>query len=368
MTGRLVQFRQRRFSTQEGTRAAARVLSTPLGERLTKRAELRLEEPETLLALCERIRDLAETSPLRSREEAEFLFHFVSANDRPIGIFDEHNYFLGESAFLAGIACRMLAKREDAVRWFDRAESNFRLTINAVADWSRVGYHRMAMCLEERRFKDFFDQLPALVDSFRKLGMADEAVKCRILEGLAQMETGDVDAAAEAFGDALREAQALSNEKLIASCYVNLVHTHGMLGNVEDALACSREAVPILLRQNNRVALAQVQLGIGSLFRERKQPGNAIRAYRAAMAEFEAIGMEADVAATRLMIADILLDVEQEPPAIREILKALPVLDEYRMVPEGMAALSLLRESVRQRRVNRQALRELHGYFEDLKS
>jgi hypothetical protein len=39
-----------------------------------------------------------------------------------------------------------------------------------------------------------------------------------------------------------------------------------------------------------------------------------------------------------------------------------------KMVPEGMAALSLLRESVRHQSVNRQALRDLHGYFEDLKS
>ena len=53
---------------------------------------------------------------------------------------------------------------------------------------------------------------------------------------------------------------------------------------------------------------------------------------------------------------------------MKEILSALPVLDELNMVPEGIAALSLLRESIRQQRINRQALRDLHGYFEDLKS
>ena len=36
------------------------------------------------------------------------------------------------------------------------------------------------------------------------------------------------------------------------------------------------------------------------------------------------------------------------------------------MVPEGVAALSLLRESVRHQKINRQALRDLHGYFEDI--
>ncbi len=38
------------------------------------------------------------------------------------------------------------------------------------------------------------------------------------------------------------------------------------------------------------------------------------------------------------------------------------------MAPEGMAALSLLRESARRQEINRQALRDLHGYFEDLHS
>jgi hypothetical protein len=36
------------------------------------------------------------------------------------------------------------------------------------------------------------------------------------------------------------------------------------------------------------------------------------------------------------------------------------------MVPEGMAALALLQESVRQHRINRQALRDLHVYFAEV--
>ena len=365
MTGRLVPFPLRRFSSAEGTAAADRVLSTPVGERAARTSELRLEEPETLLAVCERIRSLLETSPIAARKEAEFLFQFVSNHTGFIGLLDEHNYFLGEAALLAGIASRMLAQREDAVRWFNRAESNFRLTVSAVADWSRLGYHRLALCLEERRFQDFFEQLPTLVDSFSKLGMADEIVKCRILQGLAEMETDELETATATFQGALSEARELRNEKLMASCYVNLVHTHGMLGNAEEALACSREALPILERQKNRVALAQVQLGVGSLCRAKKQHSSAIQAYRSAMTEFAAIGMHADVAATHLMIADILLDLEQESAAVQEILSALPVIDEYKMVPEGMAALSLLRESLRHQKINRQALRDLHGYFED---
>ena len=74
--------------------------------------------------------------------------------------------------------------------------------------------------------------------------------------------------------------------------------------------------------------------------------------------------MAADVAATRLMIADLYLELTNDSAAVREILLALPIVEEYRLVPEGVAALALLRESIQQQKVNHQALRDLHGFFE----
>ncbi len=41
------------------------------------------------------------------------------------------------------------------------------------------------------------------------------------------------------------------------------------------------------------------------------------------------------------------------------------MIDEYKLVPEGIAALSLLRESLDNHHINRKALRDLHGYFRD---
>jgi hypothetical protein len=89
----------------------------------------------------------------------------------------------------------------------------------------------------------------------------------------------------------------------------------------------------------------------------------AIEAYRSAQGSFAAIAMHADVAAVHLVLADLLLDSGQSDQAEWEIRAALPVIDEYKLVPEGFAALSLLRESLRRRQIDRQALRSLHGYF-----
>ena len=76
--------------------------------------------------------------------------------------------------------------------------------------------------------------------------------------------------------------------------------------------------------------------------------------------------MRADVAAVHLVIADLLLENGQDKQAEWEIRQALPIIDEYKLVPEGFAALTLLRESLRRQKIDRQALRNLHGYFEEL--
>jgi hypothetical protein len=103
---------------------------------------------------------------------------------------------------------------------------------------------------------------------------------------------------------------------------------------------------------------------MGDLLRVKGQPSSAVEAYRESQKEFAEIGMRGDVAALQLVIADLLLDLGQDEAARREIVAALPAIDEMQMVPEGVAALALLRESVRGRGIDRAALRELHGYFD----
>jgi len=340
-------------------------LALPISERITVLSEGRVEDPETLLGICGELRARLEASPRTVRDEAEFFYRFISEPKRPIGIFDEREYFLGELALLAGSAARALARRDECSRWFDRAEANFRLTVNAVADWSRVSYQRLALLLEERKFDALMEQLPSLVESFEKLDMVEDALKCRSVEGLAYMEMGDLGSARDVFMRVRSEALRLNLDRLVASACVNLVHAHGALGETESSLQYSKEALPILRRLDNNVAIAQVQTGIGTLFRSRDNLSEAISAFRSAQQEFAALGMLADVAAIRLIVADLLLEMGEERLATTEVIEALPIIEDYKMVPEGMAALTLLRESVRQQKVSHQALRDLHGFFED---
>jgi predicted Zn-dependent protease len=130
-------------------------------------------------------------------------------------------------------------------------------------------------------------------------------------------------------------------------------------------MANAQLALPLMKKIDNRVGLAKLRWCVGDILREQGKVTEAIATYREARAEAEDVGMRGDVAAIHLVLADVLLQTGQEAQAEWEIRAALPIIDEERMVPEGIAALSLLRESLRHRRIDKQALRELHGYFQE---
>jgi tetratricopeptide (TPR) repeat protein len=363
---RVLPFPSRILSSDEYRRARA-ALEVPFSERLTKATSLALDDPDVLLSIAKCVKDLLDSSPPDCKAEAEFFYRFVESPRREIGLFDERVYFLGEFALLAGTSCRYLSLGNEARLWFDRSESAFRQSVSATADLSRLAYQRLALRMAERELDAVLELSPSLIDSFLRLGMREDELKVRFLQGLALMESERVAEAIELFEEVRRVAVEINAEKLIGLADVNLTQLYGLHGNAVRAIEASRRAVPMLERLGDRVGLAKVQWGLGILLREQGDVEASIHAYSSAQDQFRGLEMRADIAAIDLVIADMRLEQGRETEAIALVARALPILDEFEMVPEGMAALALLRESVRQHRLNRSALRELHGYFDDIR-
>ncbi len=370
MTGSLIYFpgKTGSLSPLEAREAALVILATAPSERCERVDELRLEDPEQLLSLCDLLRDLAEAEPARARDEAEFFYQFLQSPQRSIGVFDERDYYLGELALIAGAACRVLARRSESRRWFDLAEASFVLAHNASAHIARLAYQRLALRLEERDFDSVLKLAPRWLECFTRLELREDALKCRFLEAVALKETERLQEAKGAFRQIKQDAKTQQLDRLVAIAGQNLFHIHAFLLETDEAIVEAGEAAAILGRLNNRVNLAKLQLGVGYLLREQHRIGESIEAFRTAQRQFSEIKMHADVAATHLVLADLLLDADQPAQAEWEIRAALPVIDELKLVPEGIAALSLLRDSLRRRQIDRQALRSLNGYFEELGS
>jgi tetratricopeptide (TPR) repeat protein len=193
--------------------------------------------------------------------------------------------------------------------------------------------------------------------------MSEDALKCRFLVGIVLWESGRLRDSVDLFRGICNEAEAIQSVRLIAQAVNNLAQLYATLGEADEALTCSRKALPLQKQLGDRVGLAKLQWGMGDLLRGQGNVVGALEAYRSALREASEVGMRGDVAALHLVLADVLLGAGQDRQAEWEIRAALPIIEEEKMVPEGYAALSLLQESLRRRQIDQNALRNLHGYF-----
>jgi len=341
------------------------VLATPIVDRVSKLEHSVIEDPDVLLSVSERLRLQVEGKPADVREEAEFFYKFLQSPLRDIGTFDEREYFLGEFALLAGSACRLLFRRQESRRWFSRADASFVLCQNGGANVGRVAYQRLALLTEERELEEVTELASLWGRTLSGLGLKEESLKCQFLEGIALWERGELSLALECFETLRASCENIGSERLHAQATNNCGMIYAAMGRREEAIARSQEALPLFQKLNDRVGIVKLQWGMGTLLRGQGKSNQAVDAYRAALREAESVGLRGDVAALHLVVADVLLEGGLEAQAEWEIRAALPIIDEERMVPEGMAALTLLRESLKRRQINRQALRELHGYFHE---
>jgi len=74
--------------------------------------------------------------------------------------------------------------------------------------------------------------------------------------------------------------------------------------------------------------------------------------------------MQHAAAYIRVVLAETLIAASRHREAEWEILAALPTIEEQKMVPEGFAAMTLLKESVRRRKTDPVALRDLREHLQ----
>src|SRR6266542_1849529 len=147
-TARILRFPSRAAgpATQlEFQQTAERYLQTPPSDRSEEFSCECFSTPEVLLAVCSRLRNLSDVSPATVADEAEKLYCWLLKSGRSVGVFDEPDYLLGETASLAGGACRLLGKREEAELWFERAEAGFRHTVNPAPLLAGLAYSRLTL-------------------------------------------------------------------------------------------------------------------------------------------------------------------------------------------------------------------------------
>ncbi len=295
--------------------------------------------------------------------EGGALYRLIEGSPEPIGAFDENDYFLGETALLAASASRSLGNLDEAEIWLDRAEAGFRHTVNPTPLLARITYQRLALRYDRGHYAHVAEMIPMLGSTFGRLSMPSEQAKCTFLNGLALKESSDSRGALTAFASLNRADLCAREPGLVGSALVHMADLHASAGRDDMAEQCYGDAVPLLRRGNLPGSVAHLQGTFGEILRRQGRLAEALAAYEAAVTGFDSLGMATMVAYLRVVTAEVMLEAGMHREAEWQVLAAMPTIDQQGMIPEGFTAITLLRESIRQRKTDPQALAQLRNHL-----
>lgn len=366
-TARVLSFPVRRLpqrrSPAEALRSAAAYLELEPAGRTHEIKRETLTDVDVLLAMCSLVKDLLEVSPKLACEEASSVYQWIKLNADSLGLFDEREYVLGESARLAGWASKFIGKYDEAERWLNRADAAFRNTVNPAPVLANVAFGRLALKFEMKQFAEVEELLPSLVGTFARLGMAVEVAKCRFMQARLLQELGRINDAYQVLAE-LRNTEALAKDRALhGQVLVYIGYYHATAQEYEKAVEAYQAAVPVIQSGNRPFALAELKWALADTYKGQGNNEAAVEAYRAAGQAFRSLGMPKFVAMLHLATAETLLEAGRAREAEWEILAALPIVDEQKMVSEGFAAVMLLQQSVREKRTDLGALRSLRTHL-----
>ncbi len=309
------------------------------------------------------LRDKVEVEPSVVFNESIALYAELTVSTAQVGVFDERDYLLAELSFLAAKSGRHLGKPEDAEKWLDRAEALFRLTINPAPHLAGTAYLRLALRYDKRNFDEVLEQAPVLARTFDRLDMPFEAAKTRFLEAVTLKVLGR---RLEAFRVA---SSVASNSRdiqpaLMGQVWSEIGEYHASCRDFAPAADAFAKAISLLQNANRPIALMSLKLSLGELFRVQERSQEAYEAFRSANEDARKLEMPVYVAYSHVLAGEALLALERPREAEWEILAALPLLDAHKMVPEALAAVAVLRESINARKLDSGALTAVRQHLQ----
>ena len=124
-----------------------------------------------------------------------------------------------------------------------------------------------------------------------------------------------------------------------------------------------QRALPLLQASKQAFAVAHLKGLVAELFRSEGNLPAAVESFRSAIADYAQLEMATWVAFSRIVLAETLIALDRCREAEWQIAAALPTIEAQKMVPEGLAALALLRESISHRTVDRGVLQEVRKHL-----
>jgi tetratricopeptide (TPR) repeat protein len=323
--------------------------------------ELIASGAEGVLQVLHCLQELYETAPGLVGSKAAAAYEALTA-DSVASPSDVRPFMLGLSARVAGTGNRIIGMYEEASRWLDLAESHFRADLNSAPELARVSYQRLALFYMLGHYDLIIKGSPVLEASLREFRMHEDVVKCRILWAASLKCIGECEKAFEVL-EPIRTLACEIRPALYGWVLMELGDLSLISSSYERGFQELAEAERLLREANQITGLTLTLAMMGFGYRMRGMFQEAVQLFTRARAECAALDSEALDAYVRLLISEAYLAMGSWRAAEREVLEILPVFERHGMVAEGVAGVTLLREAVRQRKLEPGKLREFRERF-----
>lgn len=342
-------------------------LALPPTMRSDQLASRFFSDPCVLLAACSRLSSRRNSAPAEVAEEAPALYSWVVATTDCLTSSECKNFFAGECALLAASSYRLLGMLDEAAKWIERAERHSENTTAPGPMLARASLIRASLLYDRRCCSAALDCIPPLVAQFQKLGMEWELVLARFLEALALKNEGRNCEALQRM-ECLQAEPAVRRDALLLSLLVvNLGELKAEQGDIESAIGHFNEAISLIESTSSPLAVGYLQGILGQLLRDQNRLDEAIEAYRASISTYARARLVSLESYMRIVAAEALLMAGREHEAAAEVIAALPVIERERLMPDCLAALSLLRVSLQQHGADAAVLRRLRDHLEQVR-
>jgi len=367
-SARVAQEWERRHQEAVSKSAALRAclelyMTTNASDRTDELRQSFFSDARTLLAMVASLRLRRNAAPHVVVELGSELFDWIQSSEVQ-GSQMEQIDLLADLSLLVGSSCRFKGDWRAAIAWLSKAEGLFQKTARPEAGLARVAYARLALAYDTHRHEEVLRGIQDLHSEFVALGMEEESAICRFVQGASLEVLGRLGEATEILSTLRSSLLEQPGHWLLGHTTSKLAEVLALSGRFDDAFKYYRQAL-VWLGDRPSWARAAFKGHLGGTLRDTGNFTSAISSFRDAIAEYSVLGIGTRVAYIRMLLAETLLLADRPREAEVEILAALPTIEEQEMAAEGIVAISLLRESIRQSCLDGEVLKQVREHLKE---
>ena len=320
-----------------------------------------------LLGACQRVRQHLNNAPGSAFGEAVSILNFLEADTQLELSSEERSYFVAQLELYAGLSCKNASQHAEARAWIERARCSSIGIVESDSVVARIEFARLSVAQEARSYSEALAGVTGIVVAFARLGMTDFVARSYLLEGMALKELGRDREALSSFRKVVEPRFRAIEPWLRGLALAAMAELRGRAGEYESAKRLLTDSWHLMMDSDVSTAIAYFHAVSAEILRGEGDLASAAECYRRAGDTWTAGGMDGLAAYVKVVLSETLLAAGKEAEAVCEIMTALPAIEKLKLMQEGIAAVALLRESLRRQNADPEALRNLRVHIENLR-